>query len=412
MTSTLGVLGFGALASVDAHGLVSAGDLAVGWLVGADDRWHVPAEEAATNQQRMASAPVFETTVRVPGGEVGQKTYAAAAAARAGIVMEIENRSPTPLTVALVVQIERSGPVELTAGVLRVDGIPAMIVSRPPGASAAGRGSVAIAMAGEAHRGPMEACAGPIELTLLFPVPHTTCLRVAFGEFCSDGDGGVPIDIRELPDVDAVARGWERQLDRGMQVELPAPVGDMVDAARSDVLLRSRQEPETFTALEDWGFDDEAALAWAALGWRARRRARRNPQPADPWAALRAADAVRDPAGFLSTLRAALVRETADGIELLPGFPPEWLGQSLTVDAVPFRSGTLSFAVRWHGARPALLWDAPPGVVLRVPTLDPAWSSNVPAGEALLAEPPASLLPMGTRERSAGEPVEAPGQFT
>ena len=52
--------------------------------------------------------------------------------------------------------------------------------------------------------------------------------------------------------------------------------------------------------------------------------------------------------------------------------------------------------MRWHGARPALLWDAPAGVELRVPALDPAWSSSEAAGEALLAEPPASLLPMGT----------------
>jgi hypothetical protein len=79
---------------------------------------------------------------------------------------------------------------------------------------------------------------------------------------------------------------------------------------------------------------------------------------------------------------------------------------------MPLRAGTLSYAVRWHGARPALLWDAPPGVELRASALDPAWSSSAVAGEALLAEPPASLLPMGTRERSAGDPVDAPGQFS
>jgi hypothetical protein len=197
-----------------------------------------------------------------------------------------------------------------------------------------------------------------------------------------------------------------------MQAEPPPPVGDSVDTARADVLLQSRNAPETFTALEDWGLDDEAEEAWAGLGWRARLRARRRVPPVDPWSAVRGVDAAENPARFLSALRAALVRESADVIELLPGFPPEWLGQSLTVDAVPLRAGTLSFAVRWHGARPALLWDAPPGVELRAPALDPAWSSKEPAGEALLAEPPASLLPMGTSERSAGEPVEAPGQFT
>ena len=107
MKSSLGVLGFGALATVDERGAVAMGDLTVDWWVGADDRWHVPADEPSTHQQRIAAAPVFETTVRVPGGEVAQKTYAAAAAAAAGVVMEVENRSPVPLTVALVVRIAR-----------------------------------------------------------------------------------------------------------------------------------------------------------------------------------------------------------------------------------------------------------------------------------------------------------------
>ncbi len=54
--------------------------------------------------------------------------------------------------------------------------------------------------------------------------------------------------------------------------------------------------------------------------------------------------------------------------------------------------GRLSFAVRWHGARPALLWDlaAPEGagpVLLTCPGLDPTWRSTDPRGEALLAPP-------------------------
>ena len=84
----------------------------------------------------------------------------------------------------------------------------------------------------------------------------------------------------------------------------------------------------------------------------------------------------------------AFVRETADGIELLPGFPPEWLGQSLTVDAVPFRSGTLSFAVRWHGARPAVLWEqSGMPVALSSPRLAPDWATSEVKGEALWPEP-------------------------
>jgi hypothetical protein len=107
-----------------------------------------------------------------------------------------------------------------------------------------------------------------------------------------------------------------------------------------------------------------------------------------------------------------LVRERPGTIDLLPGFPPDWLGQSVTVDAVPLHSGSLSFAVRWHGARPALLWDGPTGVELRVPALDPEWSSTAAAGEVLLAAPPTPLLAMGAHDRSAGTRVAAPGEFS
>jgi hypothetical protein len=68
--------------------------------------------------------------------------------------------------------------------------------------------------------------------------------------------------------------------------------------------------------------------------------------------------------------------------------------------------------VRWHGARPALLWDAPVGVELRTPVLDPSWSTREPAGETLLAEPPRPLLSLATGDRARGESVDAPGQFS
>jgi hypothetical protein len=58
------------------------------------------------------------------------------------------------------------------------------------------------------------------------------------------------------------------------------------------------------------------------------------------------------------------------------------------VHDAPTRAGPVSFAVRWHGERPALLWTAPPGVRLRAPGLDPEWASEVASGEALLAGSP------------------------
>ncbi len=161
-------------------------------------------------------------------------------------------------------------------------------------------------------------------------------------------------------------------------------------------------------ALEDWGFDAEATRGWSRLGWRARRAARRR-APVATWNDVRALDAQRAPAEFLLALRQVLAAETGDHVDLLPHFPPEWLGQAVAVHDLPLRAGPLSFAVRWHGARPALLWDAPAGIELRASALDPQWRGR-DAGEVLLAEPPAPLLAMGSGRRE-GTTIDDPGSF-
>jgi hypothetical protein len=103
-------------------------------------------------------------------------------------------------------------------------------------------------------------------------------------------------------------------------------------------------------------------------------------------------------ADFLSFVRNLLVREV-DGhtLALCSLVPDEWFGQGLEVHDAPTHAGRLSYAVRWHGARPALLWELAPHpgtgpVRLTVPGLDPAWSSTEPSGESLLAAPERAAL--------------------
>jgi hypothetical protein len=399
----IGALGFGASASVDSWGAVRARGVTLDWWVGADDRWHVPAQETTTRQQRPFTAPVAETMVRIPSGDAVHRAYGAAADGRAVTVVEIENRSPAPFTLALVVTVAGKQRIEIDGAAVLLDGEVVLVLPRAPGAWAAASATREIVMSGAARTDRFEPVQGPIEITLLFPVSHRTTWRAALA--------GAPVDVRALPDADSVARGWDLQLERGMQAVLPSPIGERVDAARADLLL-APPTSAVVAALEDWGFDAEAADGWAHLGWSDRRRARKRTTMAEPWTAMLAVDARAEPAQFLTNLRAVLVRDSGDDVELLPGFPPDWLGQPITVDGVPRHDGVVSFAVRWHGPRPALLWDAPAGVQLRAPALDPAWSSAAPAGETLLAEPPKPLLAMGAGDRSAGTPVAAPGQFS
>ncbi len=93
---------------------------------------------------------------------------------------------------------------------------------------------------------------------------------------------------------------------------------------------------------------------------------------------------------FCSLMRDLLVRDVPGGLALLSLVPDSWLGQAIEVHRAPTHAGELSFAVRWHGARPALLWelqrrDGSGPVRLSVGGLDPTWSSTEPAGEALLS---------------------------
>lgn len=97
---------------------------------------------------------------------------------------------------------------------------------------------------------------------------------------------------------------------------------------------------------------------------------------------------------------AAYEHHDGEGLVLLPLVPDAWLGQGIEVHDLRTRLGVLSYAIRWHGARPALLWELVPHdpstpVTLTIPGLDPGWSTTDARGETLLAAPdrPAAVAP-------------------
>ena len=90
-------------------------------------------------------------------------------------------------------------------------------------------------------------------------------------------------------------------------------------------------------------------------------------------------------------------RQGAPSVALCTLIPDDWLGQGFAVHDALTHFATVSYAVRWHGARSALLWEVTPhvdvdSVRLTVPGLDPTWSTTERAGEALLVAPERGAL--------------------
>lgn len=103
-------------------------------------------------------------------------------------------------------------------------------------------------------------------------------------------------------------------------------------------------------------------------------------------------------AGLVVAARNTLVDDRDGELRLLPQFPVAWYGGGIELHDAPTALGRLSYAVRWHGTRPALLWELEPhdgvdAVRISVPGLDPSWSTTELRGDALLAEvaPPEGL---------------------
>jgi hypothetical protein len=360
------------------------------WWVGADDRWHAPEREVAVRQSLVDAMPVVRTAMKIPGGDAVQHVYGAVLEGEEIIAVEIANESAIPFVVALVVR--GAAQVAVDHGAIIVDGRRAVVGPRPPSRWAVTRdGSTeAVVTSGRASSGPFPERtdrAARLRAAFLYPVVHRTSLRVAID---ARGRG---LDLTApggAPGPAEAARGWRVHLARGMGAELPDPALQVaLDAALARALLagqRWRGDPEAAAALEAWGHDAEAALAWSRLTGRQRRRLRRERAPRPRARDLGSLFARPDEHGLASLAR-WLVDDEDGVVSLVPDWPDEWRGAPLDVRNAPTRRGAVSYSVRWHGDRPALIWEVPPGVRVRASGLDPAWSSEEARGEVLLAGP-------------------------
>jgi hypothetical protein len=356
----IGAIGSPWRATVTAWGRVdpAEGPPNLDWAIGGADRWYRPEVETSTRQRAIAGTPVIETLVRVPGGDAIHRAFVVAGG---HVVVEIENASPAPFAVAFT-SADIVGPVAPSAV--------------PTGA-------------------PM-----PPE-SVAFVVAHRTRLTIVWPR------GPMP---PRVPTSNSVVRGWQAQCDRGVRYELPdEALLESLTSARCALLLDgplASDDPATrLLAAGEWvrlGEDGRPlvpavadavhALARSQSEWALRSGADVLRAVGEDRAASDVDDILRrqgvsetKPMLVLARVR-SLVRACAHGgIDVLPMFPEAWVGQSVAVygEHTPF--GRLSFAVRWHGSRPALLWDldGPGPVVLRC-GLDPTWSTTEPRGDALL----------------------------
>ncbi len=381
-------------------------DVPLDWYIAADDRWHVPSSEPTIRQARVEGAPVVETRMRIPDGDAVQRVWAVPDG-DGNVIVEFENESPLPFAVAL------SGP--------------RVVTDRPTSDTA------------------IQGIDLP-EGSIVLPVGHRATVRVAL----PFPGGAGPSRLGGVPPALAVVRGWTRVVEQASRLVLPDErLVEALVAARCDLLLEgpvgAADDPVGFLldvaelvrcgdsaaawlldvvepaervakhAARRGASDDDVADALAALGAcrivavRAgdARAANDIDRTADRLASRHGAlDASAGSAGAIASFAdvrrgssvgrfvRSIERRIADGGRLLPGgIPTSWHGSNFEVHGVPTSpTTTVSFAVRWHGERPAVLWEQhstndSPMVLLSAPDVDPEWRTSDATGEALWPAP-------------------------
>jgi hypothetical protein len=347
------------------------------FAVASTDRWHDPSGEPTLRQRCLEGTPVVEHRLHVPGGDVVVTVYAVPARAGAGGI------------VVLAVSNDSNGPVALACS------HPGAVGTRP------------------VAEVPVEGIdLGPAAVS--FPIGHRSAIKVAIPV----GETG-PIHVGRVPDADRVIRGWLRQCGLGARYVL-ADWSEQVTLARcqlllsgpfgadpvSELLAMDELHQMGHAAVSDWvdrlAINGEATAArrcddpFARAALRAAARMLRSAgqtRAADD--ALRFSEALDERSiideipsetpRFLQWVRMRLLTETRTELSLFPRWEQAWDGFGAELHDVKTDDGVVSAAVRWHGMRPALLWDyRGADRTMRCPGLDPTWSSHEPSGEALL----------------------------
>jgi hypothetical protein len=369
------------------------------WYVAADDRWHNPAKETTVRQTRRAGVPIIETRVRIPSGDAVQRVYAVPD--HGGLlVVEISNESTLPIAVAFT--------------------RPDVLSSRQP--SPLGPQGIDLP-----------------EGSVVFPVAHGSTLRVALASHKAVGG---TVNLEQLPTSEQLQRGWLNSVERaGYALVADKSLAPLINRLRSDLLVLSgNHESEWGADLVGTDADDDVAYLLSLhelvrMGEKVehhlervvdvvealfRKHKKATSLAWDVERALfaarcvlwsldehRAADDVRvsqqrlAPADALPNAAPKDVRVVAwldeqlvsprreGGAAVLRfGVPRMWLGVNMECHRiVASPEHKVSYGLRWHGEKPAVLWETsgPFGLRLDAGATDAAWHSVDATGDALLA---------------------------
>ncbi len=355
------------------------------WFVAADDRWHVPAVEPTVRQQRLSGTPVTETRVRVPHGDVVHTVYTCADAGGVTVI-EVVNESTLPVAIAFD---RRDVMTERPIADVPIEGI--------------------------------ELPAGSFVLAL----GHRARLRVGIGHGAAAG-GALPAG---LPSAAQVVGGWLALTEQASRFVLPdgevgASLAERVTSQRCELVLGALADPFDDPAAFSIGLDSLVRMGERPDRWLVELAgAVERLGPVPTWeadVALAAAARTFAAAGERRAVRrcrahrrrtAAVARACcAAGQRVL--HPVARVAVGARWGTVPVRvscrmaravdrdprcadcrvvgsaSSSVSLAVRWHGARPAVLWEqAGAPIELSAPVAAPGWTAEAPTGEALWPQP-------------------------
>ena len=371
------------------------------WFIAADDRWYRPSRETTVRQREVSGVPVIETRIKVPGGDAVQRVYGVANFGGA-IVVEIYNDSSLPFAVAFdrgdISTMREPSPT----GVQGID-LPAGSVVFPVGHHATMRAAILIngdsrqISAGELESLPSfeqveRGWLAALQISSRVDVPDLSWSSVLTSQRCKVLLSN-SAELTESSDINLVV---DLLLDRAERVRLgdkPAQWVDEVAVATERILKQCAK-----TQSVQWF--EERALLGAGMVLNRAGESRGLQDFVSVWSRLAEAGRISDLAlaspeiagtvRQIAWIESQLVAQRRDGvIEICPcGIDKSWLGVNFECHKLlASPEHVISYAVRWHGEKPALLWeiDGPVGAKVAASAIDRTFSSTEMRGETLLS---------------------------